>query len=323
MSIFLLDCDTGIDDSLAILTAALTDSVTLVGIGAVWGNIDVDQAARNTSYVLSLVGRGDVPVAVGAAGPYDGSKPWFSPEVHGADGQGNAADVAHRATLSDETAVEQLLRLSHEYPGQLEIVAVGPLTNLAHALDADPSVAERVKRVTIMGGAALAPGNATAAAEANILHDPEAAEKVFEAAWPLTMVGLDVTMRSILTEQHRERLAAGGPVARYCAEILDFYFDFYAGFMGRRCAGNHDALAVAVAAGLATVSLSPTVHVHVDISAGFNRGRTTADLRGAWNGDEYGRAADIADARHRVVLGIEPGFEDRMIDLILSADSPR
>lgn len=320
MSVFLLDCDTGIDDSLAIFTAALTESVTLVGVGAVWGNIDVTQAARNSGYVLALVNRSDVPVAVGAARPYDGSEPWYSPEVHGADGQGNVADTSHRPALSSETAVEQLLRLSHEYAGELEIVAVGPLTNLAHALDADPGVAERVKRVTIMGGAALAPGNASAAAEANILHDPEAAERVFEAAWPLTMVGLDVTMRSILTEDHRARLAAGGPVARYCAAILDFYFDFYAGFMGRRCAGNHDALAVAVATGLATTSLSPTVHVHVDTSHGFNRGRTTADLRGVWNGDEYGRYADIPDARHRVVLGVEPGFEDRMIDLILSAD---
>lgn len=316
---FLLDCDTGIDDSLAILTAVLADSVDVVGIGAVWGNIDVAQAARNSSYVLSLVGRADVPVAVGAAGPYDGSEPWFSPEVHGRDGQGNVGDTSHPAKLSEESAVEQLLRLSHEHAGELEIIAVGPLTNLAHALDADPSVAERVKRVTIMGGAALAPGNASAAAEANILHDPEAAEQVFEAGWPLTMVGLDVTMRSILTEDHRQRLAAGGPVARYCAEILNFYFDFYAGFMGRRCAGNHDALAVAVAAGLATASLSPTVHVHVDTSSGFNRGRTTADLRGVWSGDEYGRSADIADARHRVVLGIEPGFEDRMVELILSA----
>lgn len=320
MSVFLLDCDTGIDDALAIATAALTESVNLVGVGAVWGNIDVAQAARNSSYVLSLVGRAEVSVAVGAAGPYDGSEPWFSPEVHGADGQGNAGDTSHAAILSAETAVEQLLRLSHEHTGELEIIAVGPLTNLAHALDADPSVAERVKRVTIMGGAALAPGNASAAAEANILHDPEAAERVFEASWPLTMVGLDVTMRSILTEDHRERLAAGGPVARYCADILDFYFDFYAGFMGRRCAGNHDALAVAVAAGLATASLSPTVHVHVDTSSGFNRGRTTADLRGVWSGDEYGRSADIPGARHRVVLGVEPGFEDRMVNLILSAD---
>lgn len=317
MSTILLDCDTGIDDALAILTAALSDQIHLVGVGCTWGNIDVDQAVRNTHHLLTLVGRSDVPVARGAQGPLDGSTPTFSPHVHGDDGAGNAAALDHAPAIAAESAAQQIVRLSHEHAGSLHLVAVGPLTNLAQALAADPGLPERIAHVTIMGGAALTPGNVTAAAEANIWHDPEAARVVFEAPWEMTMVGLDVTMRSILTEEHRARLAAGGPVARHCARILDYYFDFYTGVTGRRCAGNHDALALAVAAGLVATTLSPVVHVEVDTSQGPSRGRTVADLRGMW--------ADhppVPGARHRVVLEIEPGFEDAMIDLILSADTP-
>lgn len=311
----LLDCDTGIDDALAIITAGRAPGVDLVGIGCTWGNIDVDQAVRNSHHLLTLLGRTDIPVARGAAGPLDGSPPVYSPHVHGRDGAGNVGAVDHVPQVSPESAVEQMLRLSREYAGELHVVGVGPLTNLALAVQADPDLAERVAHVTIMGGAALSPGNVTAAAEANIFHDPEAAAIVFAAPWSMTMVGLDVTMRSLITEEHRARLAAGGPVGRHCAAILDHYFDFYTGVTGRRCAGNHDALAVAVAAGLVEATLSPVVHVEVDTSDGPSRGSTVADLRGMW--------ADhppVAGARHRVVLQTSPGFEDTMIDLILTAD---
>lgn len=275
----------------------------------------MDQAVRNTHHLLSMIGRTDVPVARGAAGPLDGRAPQYSPHVHGDDGAGNAGALDHEPVVEPGTAADMLIRLSHEHPGDLHVVAVGPLTNLALALAADPTLPQRVQHVTIMGGAALTPGNVTAAAEANIWHDPEAAREVFEAPWEMTMVGLDVTMRSILTEEHRERLAAGGPVAQHCARILDHYFDFYTGITGKRCAGNHDALALAVAAELVTTTLSPIVHVEVDTSDGPSRGATVADLRGMWADHP-----EVPGARHRVVLEIEPGFEDRMIDLILSVD---
>ncbi|MGW9114815.1 nucleoside hydrolase [Microbacterium sp. NPDC055683] len=309
-----LDVDTGIDDALAILTASLSSEIELLGCTTTWGNIDVDQAARNTAYVLDVAGRGDVPVAKGAAGPYDGSIAEFSPEVHGADGQGGKADLAFAPALADETAVEMLLRLSRAHEGELEIVAVGPLTNLAHALDADPGLAGRVRAVTIMGGASFVPGNVTPGAEANIWHDPEAAQRVFEASWPVTVVGLDVTMRSRLDEDDRSRLAAGGRAGRYAADILDYYFGFYEGVTGERSSANHDALAVAVGCGLVSTVVAPVVHVEVDTTHGPNRGRTVADLRGMWRG-----WPEMAGARHRVVLEVEPGFEARMIDLIATA----
>lgn len=314
MTTVLLDVDTGIDDALAILTAALSNEIDLVGCTVVWGNVDVDQGARNTSAVLGLAGHGDVPVAVGAAGPRDGRRAVFSPQVHGEDGLGGCADTAHEPTLARESAVEMMLRLSHEHAGALEIVAVGPLTNLAAALDADPTLPERIRQVTIMGGAALAPGNVSETAEANIWHDPEAAQAVFDAPWELTMVGLDVTMTSLITDEHRARLAAGGAVGRFSSEILDFYLAFYESFSGERASGNHDALALAVATGLVRTTLSPIVDVTVDCSDGPARGRTVTRLEGEW-----GTWPDREGARHRVVMEVEPGFEERMIDLLAAA----
>jgi len=311
VTLVLLDVDTGIDDALAILTAALSNEIELVGCTVVWGNVDVAQGARNTSEVLRLAGHADVPIAVGAAGPRNGATAVFSPEVHGADGLGGCADMAPEPRLAAESAVELMLRLSHEHAGALEIVAVGPLTNLAAALDADPTLPERIRQVTIMGGTALAPGNVSDTAEANIWHDPEAAQVVFDAPWELTMVGLDVTMTSLLTDAHRARLEAGGAVGRFSSAILDFYLRFYEGYTGERASGNHDALALAVATGLVRTTLSPIVDVTVDCSDGPTRGRTVTRLEGEW-----GTWPDRDGARHRVVMEVEPGFEERMVDLL-------
>ncbi|MET4098662.1 purine nucleosidase [Agrococcus sp. UYP10] len=314
MTTVLLDVDTGIDDALALFTAALSNEIELVGCTVVWGNVDVDQGARNTSEVLRLAGHGDVPIAVGAAGPRNGRVAVFSPQVHGDDGLGGCADTAHEPRLAAEGAVELMLRLSHEHAGALEIVAVGPLTNLAAALDADPTLPERIRQLTIMGGAALAAGNVSDTAEANIWHDPEAAQAVFDAPWELTMVGLDVTMTSLITDEHRARLAAGGTVGRFSSDILDFYLGYYEGYTGERASGNHDALALAVATGLVRTTLSPIVDVEVDCSDGSTRGRTVARLEGEW-----GTWPDREGARHRVVMEVEPGFEDRMVDLLAGA----
>jgi purine nucleosidase len=280
----------------------------------VWGNVDVEQGARNTSEVLRLAGHADVPIAVGAAGPRSGAVAAYSPEVHGADGLGGCADAAHEPRLATESAVELLLRLSHEHAGALEIVAVGPLTNVAAALDADPTLPERIRQVTVMGGAALAPGNVSETAEANIWHDPEAAQVVFDAPWELTMVGLDVTMTSLISDEHRARLAAGGAVGRFASDILDHYLGYYEAATGRRASGNHDALALAVATGLVRTTLSPIVDVEVDCSDGPSRGRTLALLEGEW-----GTWPDREGARHRVVMEVEPGFEDRMVELLAAA----
>ena len=128
----------------------------------------------------------------------------------------------------NESAAEMIVRLSREHEGRLEIISVGPMTNLALALRLDPDLPTRVEQVTSMGGAALVPGNASPVGEANVWNDPEAAAQVVDAAWPVTLVGLDVTLENILEESHRAQLVASErPLARTIGEILDFYFEFY------------------------------------------------------------------------------------------------
>jgi purine nucleosidase len=213
-----------------------------------------------------------------------------------------------------EDAAEMLIDLSHRYAGTLEIIAVGPLTNLAIALQRDPSLASRVARVTIMGGAALAPGNISPAAEANIGNDPEAAAAVFEADWPVTMVGLDVTMHHRLTEEQRLQLAAApGELQQTVAAILDTYFGFYDGILGVRESTLHDPLAVAVATGDAVPTFAPVVHVAVETGSGPARGATVADLRGMYRGNP-----PVEGARHTVVLEVAEPFGPQLFESLLT-----
>jgi purine nucleosidase len=315
----LLDCDTGIDDTMAILYAALHPYIELVGVGSVWGNVDVTIATRNSLHAVALAGRPEVPVAQGAARPIAGHPPVFAYHVHGDDGQGNAGDPDFDATPVPGSAADQIIRLAKRYPGELHLVAVGPLTNVAIALASCPELPQLLHQVTIMGGAAGAPGNVTPVAEANIWCDPEAAAAVFRAPWDLTMVGLDVTMRTLLTEEHRSKLLQGGPIARYVGGMLDFYFDFFATeAFGERRSCMHDALAVAIAGGTLTPDLAPVVRAEVDTTDGPGRGQTICDLRGRYMG-----YPEQEEARCRVVLESDTGFADDVVQLLLESGQGR
>ena len=312
----LLDCDTGCDDTLAILYAALNPDIELVGVGAVWGNVSADLAARNSAHALAMVGQGHIPVAKGAVGPITGKPAVFAYHVHGDDGQGNIGDPDFVAELADESAAEQLIRLVRSNPGEIEVIAVGPMTNLALALGLAPDLPELVRGVTIMGGAALAPGNVTPVAEANIWCDPEAAAAVFNASWRLRMVGLDVTMRTLLTEKHRRQLLDGdGSIGRYVARMLDFYFSFFSqNAFAERASCMHDALAVAIGADTLVPSLAPTVNASVDTSDGPGRGQTICDLRGRYMG-----YPEQEGAHCEVVLESDLDFARQVVDLIAAA----
>ena len=295
------DCDTGIDDSLALAYLLASPEIVLAGIGTVSGNTTAAQAARNTLGLLVLADRDDVPVAIGEhdflSHGYDGG----APHVHGDDGVGGVALPEPSRAVAEGTAAELLIRLSHEHPGSLQVLAVGPLTNLAAALAQDPTLPSRIARVTLMGGAALVPGNITALAEANIGNDPEAAAAVFAAGWPVVVVPLDVTMENVFEESHRDRLAASGSaVARSVAGMLDFYMDFYRPLYGRRCSALHDPLAAAIAVGTVVPTIAPAVPAVVDTTSGPGRGQTVFDLRGQRLG-----AVDHDGATVRVVLATD------------------
>ncbi len=215
------------------------------------------------------------------------------------------------------TAAELLVQLAHKYAGELRLVAIGPLTNIAEALRLEPKLPELIAEVTIMGGAALAPpGNITAVAEANIANDPEAAAEVLAADWNVTLVPLDVTMTNVLEENHRqELLATEHPVSQALGEMLGYYFGFYVDIFGRACSAMHDPLAAAIAVrGGVELALAPTVRVQVDTTDGPGRGQTVCDLRGQYAGFPAQRGA-----RCRVVLEIGEDFAPHLLGTMQAA----
>ncbi|WP_285724715.1 nucleoside hydrolase [Psychromicrobium xiongbiense] len=308
-----LDCDTGIDDALAIAYLLASPEVQLLGIGAVSGNVSAGVGAVNTRDLLALAGREDVPVATGAHDPLGGSFHGGAPHVHGANGIGGVELEPSTAAAVDETAAELLIRLARENPGTLEVLAIGPLTNLALALAREPGLPALVRHVTIMGGAAMAPGNITPVAEANIANDAEAAARVLAADWQVTLVPLDVTMDHVFEETHRQRLLTSGqPMALVLGEMLGFYFDFYAPQFGRPCSAMHDPLAAAIAVGGVTPAIAPKVNLVVDATDGPGRGQTICDLRGRFRG-----FPDQPGAHTRVVLTLKEDFAEHLVERIL------
>ncbi|MCK9793227.1 nucleoside hydrolase [Isoptericola sp. 4D.3] len=308
-----LDCDTGVDDSLALAYLLASPEIDLVGVGSVSGNVGARQGAVNTLDLLALAGRGDVPVAVGAHDPLAGEYGGGVPHVHGANGVGDVVLPPSGRAPAEESAVELLLRLSHEHAGRLRVVAVGPLTNLALALRADPTLPERVRDLTVMGGAALHPGNVSPVAEANIACDPEAAAEVLAADWDVTLVPLDVTMADLLEETDRKALLeAGTALAPWLGDVLDLYFDFHVATFGRRCSALHDPLAAAIAVGGVRPTVAPRVPVVVDDTRGPGRGQTLCDLRGLYAGHP-----DVPGARTRVVLATGSPLAPHLLERLL------
>lgn len=317
---YYLDCDTGIDDALAIAyllaAAAEPDStIDIVGIGSVSGNVSAAVGAANTLDLIALAGRSDIPVAVGAHHPKVGEFRGGAPHVHGENGIGDVELERSASSAVAESAAEMLVRLAHEHRGELRVIAVGPLTNISDALHLDPELPGLVKELTLMGGAALVPGNITPVAEANIANDADAAADVFAADWFITMVPLDVTMPNVFVEEHRAALIASErPVARALGHMLDHYFEFYVGVYGHRASALHDPLAVAVALGDLALASAPVVRVVVDTTDGPGRGQTVCDLRGMYNG-----YPEQSRAHARVVLALEEDFAPTLLARLLVA----
>jgi inosine-uridine nucleoside N-ribohydrolase len=305
----ILDCDTGVDDAMALLYLLGSDRAEVIGVSTVFGNISAAMAAVNSLRVLELAGAEGIPVARGTEVTIRGDIPVLAPHVHGADGLGNSNLPEPRGVIAHESGPELIVRLARENPGEVHLIATGPLSNVAIALGMEPRLTQLIPSITVMGGAAEAPGNQSAAAEANILHDPEAAQAVLSAPWNVTLVPLDVTMREILTEDHRARLeSAGNPIATFVSRITDFYFDFFRSVsFDERCSPCHDALAAAIAIGDVIPVSAPIINVEVDCNDGPARGATICDTRGRYQGFPHQEGAHCA-----VVLETSGDFADRI-----------
>jgi len=276
----LMDCDTGTDDALAIFYALSRPDLEVVGVTTVFGNTDVAQTTRNTLQILDLAGRADVPVARGAEHPLVGQFTQGAAWIHGRNGLAEVTLPAPARRPVDAPAHEFLLEQLRAAPGEITLVPTGRLTNIATLLRKAPECARLVRRCVLMGGAVAVPGNVTSVAEANIYGDPEAAAVVFDSGMPITMVGLDVTMRAILTEAQIDRLArAGGRALEVVGTVAAFRVQSYKR-RDPRIGGCviHDVLAVDVAAD-PTIVRTQRWRVDVETNGAHTRGMTVADRR--------------------------------------------
>ncbi len=249
MTKLIIDTDPGVDDSQAIAFAITHPDIDLIGLTTVFGNADVELTTRNALAVLRQFGRSDIPVAQGAGQPLVITKRAAPDFVHGNDGIGNLDLPIPLSKPIDESAVEFILRSANEHAGELVIVAIGPLTNIAKALEQDPSLPSKLKQLIVMGGAVHVPGNVSPVAEANFANDPHAADKVCSADWPLSIIGLDVTMQIALRDSHFSNLRDNaGKIGEFLWQSSRFYVDFYtqsgALDVGEPACAMHDASAL-------------------------------------------------------------------------------
>jgi purine nucleosidase len=308
----ILDVDTGIDDSLALLLACATPEVELVAVTCVGGNVPVRQVEQNTRAVLALAGCSRIPVALGHDRPLR-KELATAEDTHGGQGLGYAELPPASQPLDPRPAADLIVEAARARPGEITLVTLGPLTNLALALGQEPSLPHLLRIWTLMGGAYGVPGNTTPTAEWNIFVDPDAAQQCF-AAWaaaraadetiplPLAM-GLDATERVRFMPEHLRHLAlragarpqdaevlaheptqvvgsvAENGVLRYVVDALRFYFEFHAQYDGFYGAVIHDPFALAATLDRSLVTTRP-LFVDVETGTGPAHAMTVADWRG-------------------------------------------
>lgn len=308
----IIDTDPGVDDAMAIFFALRSPELDVVGLTTIFGNVHTTLATTNALRLLEIADRTEIPVVKGAdnplAGPYRGPVPF----VHGDDGQGNVRLPDPTTRPLAQTAAEFIVDQVMAAPGEITLVPVGPLTNIALALRLEPAIAHNVRQVVLMGGNALGPGNATPAAEANIHNDPEAADVVFGADWLVTMVGLDVTHKVHMTPEHLAHYAqAQNPLAQHIARIVPFYQSYFERFFeDQQGIYVHDSSAIAylIDPSLFTVKRWP---VRVE-TQGFSRGKTWPALGAgedgylpAWQGRPLVNVCVDVDSERLVALELD------------------
>jgi len=322
---YLIDCDTGIDDALALLYACASPEIELVAVTCVAGNVAARQVADNTRAVLELAGRPDIEVALGREVPL--VRPLeIAPETHGPKGLGYAELPPPTRPVSDRHAVDVILEAARRHAGELTVVTLGPLTNLAMAVLRETDLRERVRWV-LMGGSYRSAGNTAPTTEWNIHCDPEAAGIAFAAFGPPgadqstvgrigtararlpTALGLDVTEHAKLTPEHLERLASfapDSPVVRFLREALRFYMEFHSRYDGFYGAFIHDPLAVAAAIDPSLVR-TEAVAVEVELGGMLTTGETVTDWRRVW-----GREPNVDVAVEADTVRFFEGFIQRV-----------
>ena len=308
----ILDTDPGTDDALAMLLAFNSPELQVEAITVVAGNMTADAGLDNALKITSLAGRCDVPVAKGAIRPLlqelNTGKFW-----NGANGLGGAELPPAKCHASAEFGPDLIIQLVHEYPHQITLIPVGPLTNIAIAVAKDPSIVPLVKEVVLMGGG-ITGGNVTAVAEYNIHSDPEAAAIVFNAGWPITMVGLDVTEITLVTDEDVARLEQKpGPETTFAAAVLRFQIGTYKGTGIFHGGAVHDALAVGQVVD-STILKTQDMRVDIETDGKFTRGMTVANRKNAIE-------KNVPEGDHLQSMGLEAVQPN--VHVAVGADSQR
>lgn len=294
----IFDTDPGIDDAMAILFALAAPELEIVGLTTIFGNVHADLATQNALRLLEFAGRTDIPVAHGAHKPLHCTFDQPADYVHGANGLGGVYLPEPTGQPDPRCAAQFIVDAVMSQPGEITLVPVGPLTNIALALMLEPRIVERVAGVVLMGGAATVNGNVNPAAEANIWNDPHAADRVFTAGWPVVMLGLDVTMQVVMDDPYLASLRTSR-TGEFLYDITRFYLDFHRQVNGEYACHTHDPSAIAylIDPTLYTVEHGP---VRV-VTEGLAAGQTLMDRRGAW----YGSNAWTGQRAASVCTGVD------------------
>lgn len=310
-----LDCDPGLDDAIALLYLAAQPDCELAAVASVQGTVSAELGAANALRVLELADSPAVPVAVGAARPL-AQQPRTAEGVHGADGLGGHAGPAPSRRPSTVSAAEQLITLARAQPGQLTVVATGPLTNLALATLIEPELPRLLARVVVAGGVLSGPGTATPAADANTAADPEAADIVYAAGYRLSMLGLDAVGACEPDAAWLDAVAAiPSQRAQFAASLLEHYLRAWAGSSPHAVLHGPLASAVALDADLATCTERA---VQVELRGTHTRGRTLTDFRSYRSGSTLDARPPVAVATH--VDG--PTVMDRLLASLQTTSVP-
>ncbi|MGL4650382.1 MAG: nucleoside hydrolase, partial [Caldilineaceae bacterium] len=292
----LIDTDPGVDDAMALLLACASPELEICGVSTVFGNnSDVPLLTRNALALLALAGRDDIPVAMGARQPLVSDSPPIGILVHGDNGLGGAEVAPSARAVAPQSAAEMIVAQAAAHSGELTLVTLAPLTNVALALGIDPLLPQRLAGVSLMGGAVTVPGNATPCAESNIYNDPEAAARLFGSGLPLTMAGLDVTRRATVDASYLDALRdLGTRCGRFLHTAAQHYLRVYLA-RGDEGLVMHDVHAIMVLLRPEIYTMRE-VRVDVECAGALTRGATVADWRGQWGRPHQTRLLVDVDA---------------------------
>jgi inosine-uridine nucleoside N-ribohydrolase len=306
----IIDTDPGTDDAIAILLALNSPELDVRALTVVPGNVTAEQGLKNALTLASLANRCDIAIAGGAQHPLF-QKLITAEFWHGANGLADVPAPPSKCKPDPRFGPDLIIQLIHENPHQITLVPIGPLTNIALALLKDPSIVPLVKEVILMGGS-ISGGNVNASAEANIYNDPEAAQIVFQAGWPITMVGLDVGDKTLYGHPQLDQLAkTHGPENDFLVGVFQFLLGLEVKYGSGGGTPMYDPLAIAQTIDPTLLTTQP-MHVDVETRGDFTRGETVANRRGAnernvLHGDRYIiEGLDLVQPNAKVAVGVDP-----------------